>query len=134
MLLARPPEKLKPAERQLLGQLTACPEISTLHVLTQSFADVFRSKQSEALRTWMAEAKAKSLPEISRFCDGLLRDAAAVTAAVILPWSNGQVEGQIHRLKLVKRQMYGRAKFDLLRCRVLPYVPSAVLPLGPRSP
>jgi transposase len=52
-----------------------------------------------------------------------------------LPWSNGQAEGQIHRLKLVKRQMYGRAKFDLLRCRVLPYVPTTDLPLRPpRSP
>ena len=61
-----------------------------------------------------------------RFCDGLRRDEKAVTAAVVLPWSNGQVEGQIHRLKLVKRQMYGRAKFNLLRRRVLPYIPSTV--------
>jgi transposase len=131
MLLSRPTDKLKPADRQLLGQLTAFPEISTLYELTQSFANVFRSKQSQALQTWLAEAKATGMPEISRFCDGLLRDAAAVTAAVILPWSNGQVEGQIHRLKLVKRQMYGRAKFELLRCRVLPYVPSMDLPLRP---
>ncbi len=129
MLLSRPTDKLKPADRKLLGQLTAFPEISTLYRLTQSFANVFRSKQSQALQTWLAEAKAIGMPEISRFCDGLLRDAAAVTAAVILPWSNGQVEGQIHRLKLVKRQMYGRAKFELLRCRVLPYVPSTDLPL-----
>ena len=58
------------------------------------------------------------------------RDEKAVNAAVVLPWSNGQVEGQIHRLKLVKRQMYGRAKFNLLRRRVLPYVaaPDAVSP------
>jgi transposase len=104
MLLARP------------AQLTAaCPEVSMLHALTQGFANVFRSKQSEALHNWLAEAKASGLPEITRFCDGLLRDAAAVTAAVILPWSNGQVEGQIHRLKLVKRQMYGRAQFKLPR-------------------
>ena len=134
MLLARPSEKLKPADRQLLGQLTAFPEISTLYGLVQGFAHVFRSKQSQALQNWLAEAAATGLPEISRFCDGLLRDAAAVTAAVVLPWSNGQVEGQIHRLKLVKRQMYGRAKFNLLRCRVLPYVPSPILPLPPRSP
>ncbi|MDQ2840879.1 MAG: transposase, partial [Acidobacteriota bacterium] len=135
MLLARPPEKLKPAEQQLLTQLTAaCPEVSTLHVLTQGFANVFRSKQSEALQNWLAEAKASGLPEINRFCDGLLRDAAAVTAAVILPWSNGQVEGQIHRLKLVKRQMYGRAQFKLLRCRVLPYVPGTATPSPQRSP
>ncbi len=135
MLLARPPEKLKLDEQQLLAQLTAaCPEVSTLHALTQGFANVFRSKQSEALQNWLAEAKASGLPEINRFCDGLLRDAEAVTAAVVLPWSNGQVEGQIHRLKLVKRQMYGRAQFELLRCRVLPYVPGAAALLHQRSP
>ena len=135
MLLARPTDKLKPADRELLAQLTAFPEISVLYVLTQNFANVFRSKQSQALQTWLTEARATGIPEISRFCDGLLRDAAAVTAAVVLPWSNGQVEGQIHRLKLVKRQMYGRAKFNLLRCRVLPYVPSTDLLLLPlRSP
>src|SRR5665213_582743 len=135
MLLARPPEKLKSDEQQLLAQLTAaCPEVSTLHALTQGFANVFRSKKSDALQNWLAEATASGLPEINRFCDGLLRDASAVTAAVILPWSNGQVEGQIHRLKLVKRQMYGRAQFKLLRCRVLPYVFGAATPSHQRSP
>ena len=135
MLLARRPEKLKPEEQQLLAKLTeCCPEIPLLYDLTQGFAAVFRGKQSEALQTWIAEANQAGMPEISRFCDGLLRDAKAVTAAVILPWSNGQVEGQIHRLKLVKRQMYGRAKFNLLRRRVLPYV-SCVVNLSPeRSP
>lgn len=92
---------------------------------------MFRGKQSEALQDWLATADKADLPEISRFCDGLRRDERAVTAAVTLPWSNGQVEGQIHRLKLVKRQMYGRAKFNLLRTRVLPYVPGTVeLPVG----
>ena len=135
MLLTRPPEKLKPDEQQLLAQLTAaCPELSTLYALTQGFANVFRSKQSEALQNWLAEAKASGLPEINRFCDGLIRDASAVTAAVILPWSSGQVEGQIHRLKLVKRQMYGRAHFKLLRCRVLPYAFGAAAPSHQRSP
>lgn len=127
MLLARRPEKLKPDEQQLLARLNeCCPEIPILYTLTQGFSEVFHSKQSEALQNWMADAKQTGLPEIGRFCDGLRRDAAAVTAAVTLPWSNGQVEGQIHRLKLVKRQMYGRAKFNLLRRRVLPYVPSLV--------
>ena len=53
------------------------------------------------------------------FANGLERDQAAVEAAIKLLWSNAQVEGQVHRLKLLKRQMYGRAKFDLLRARVL---------------
>jgi transposase len=134
MLLARRPEKLKPDEKQLLAKLNeCCPEIPILYDLTQGFATVFRGKQSAALQTWLDQARGTGLPEIGRFCDGLLRDAKAVTAAVVLPWSNGQVEGQIHRLKLVKRQMYGRAKFNLLRCRVLPYVAAATVTLSPQG-
>jgi transposase len=135
MLLARRPEKLQPDEQQLLARLNeCCPEIPTLYALTQGFSEVFRNKQDAALQNWMIDARRTELPEIGRFCDGLLRDAAAVTAAVILPWSNGQVEGQIHRLKLVKRQMYGRAKFILLRRRVLPYVPGLANLESTRSP
>ena len=134
MLLARRPEKLKPDEQQLLVRLNeCCPEIPILYTLTQGFSEVFHSKQSEALQKWMADARQTGLPEIGRFCDGLRRDAVAVTAAVTLPWGNGQVEGQIHRLKLVKRRMYGRAKFNLLRRRVLPYAPSLVN-LSPAHP
>lgn len=135
MLLARRPEKLKPHEQQELARLQQCsPEIPKLYALTQSFSAVFRSKRSQALQDWIRDAKQAGLPEIGRFCDGLLRDAAAVTAAVTLPWSNGQVEGQIHRLKLVKRQMYGRAKFNLLRLRVLPYIPARTNLSSIRSP
>jgi len=135
MLLARHPEKLKPDEQQLLANLNeCCPEIPTLYALTQDFAAVFRGKKSEALQNWLDSARQTGLPEIGRFCDGLLRDVAAVTAAVLLPWSNGQVEGQIHRLKLVKRQMYGRAKFNLLRRRVLPYIHGVVNLSPKRSP
>ena len=57
--------------------------------------------------------------ELIGFVSGLLVDKAAVIAALRLPWSNGQTEGQINRLKLIKRQMYGRAQLDLLRVRVL---------------
>ena len=68
------------------------------------------------------------------FASGLKRDYEAVKAALTVPWSNGQVEGQIQRLKLVKRQMYGRANFNLLRRRVLPYVPGMVNLSPKRSP
>ncbi len=96
MLLSRRPEKLKPDEQQQLAKLNeCCPEIPVLYDLTQGFAAVFRGKQSDALENWLVEANRTGLPEISRFCDGLIRDAKAVIAAVILPWSNGQVEGQI---------------------------------------
>jgi transposase len=133
MLLARRPEKLKPDEKQLLAKLNeCCPGVPLLYDLTQGFATVLRAKQSDILHTWIDQARASGLPEMGRFCDGLRRDDKAVNAAVVLPWSNGQVEGQIHRLKLVKRQMYGRAKFNLLRRRVLPYV-AAIVTAAPQG-
>jgi transposase len=69
-----------------------------------------------ALPTWLQSAKGTAL---ANFAGNLIRDQAAVLAALQTPWSNGQVEGQVHRLKLVKRQMYGRASFELLRLPVL---------------
>ena len=59
------------------------------------------------------------LPAVETFATGLRQDAAAVGAALTLSWSSGQAEGQVNKLKLIKRQMYGRANFDLLRSRVL---------------
>jgi transposase len=67
----------------------------------------------------MQRAEQSGLPALKGFARGLRLDNAAVAAALSSPWSQGQVEGQITRLKLLKRHMYGRAKFDLLRLRVL---------------
>ncbi len=71
------------------------------------------------LDAWLAEARACGVSAVETFAAGLEQDGAAVRAALTLPWSNGQAEGQINRLKLLKRQSYGRASFDLLRRRVL---------------
>jgi len=71
------------------------------------------------LNAWLADARACSAPAIATFAAGLEVDGAAVRAAVTQPWSSGQAEGQINRIKLLKRQSYGRASFDLLRRRVL---------------
>ena len=68
---------------------------------------------------WPAWLDAAERGPYARLARHLRRDQAAVAAALRLPWSNGMVEGQVHRLKLLKRQMYGRAGFDLLRLRVL---------------
>ena len=68
---------------------------------------------------WLQDALNADVPELTSFVRGLVRDKDAVVAACSREWSKGQVEGQINRLKLLKRQMYGRAKFDLLRVRVL---------------
>ncbi len=71
------------------------------------------------LDTWLAEARACGIPAIQTFAARLEQDGAAVRAALTEPWSSGQAEGQVNRLKLLKRQSYGRASFDLLRRRVL---------------
>jgi transposase len=134
MLIARSPEKLNEAEKQLIDRLEKdCPTAALLRLLIRSFSQLLRAKEAEALQPWIDRASALGLPAIKNFCDGLMRDRAAVTSAISLKWSNGQVEGQVHRLKLIKRQMYGRASFNLLRARVLPYV-SVLCQLDQGSP
>src|SRR5689334_9016020 len=73
----------------------------------------------EALEAWLRDARACGVPAVETFAAGLKQDGAAVRAALATPWSNGQTEGRITRLKLLKRQMYGRAGLDLLRRRML---------------
>jgi transposase len=87
--------------------------------LAQAFAQMVRDRQGVQLDAWSAGVKASGIGELNRFAAGLLTDEAAVRAGLTLVWSNGQVEGNVNRLKLIKRQMYGRATFDLLRQRVL---------------
>ena len=71
------------------------------------------------LEAWLADARSSGVRAVGTFAAGLERDGAAVRAALATPWSNGQAEGQVTRLKLLKRQMYGRAGLDLLRHRTL---------------
>jgi transposase len=87
--------------------------------LIQAFLAIARERRGHDLEAWIAEATHSSIDELARFAQGLQEDLAAVTAGLTLEWSNGVTEGQIHRLKLVKRQGYGRAGFALLRQRVL---------------
>ena len=68
---------------------------------------------------WLTRGEASSDPDLRRFAEGIRRDEASVHAAVTERWSNGPVEGHVNRLKTIKRQMYGRAGFVLLRARVL---------------
>ncbi len=71
------------------------------------------------LDAWLVEAGGCGVPTMETFAAGLKKDGDAIRAALATPWSNGQTEGQVNRLKLIKRQMYGQASFDLLRRRVL---------------
>jgi transposase len=116
----RPPAELTETEQRDVMQMTnASPVIATTYALAQRFALLIRHRCATALDPWLAAAKTAALTEFKQFATGLERDKAAVLAALQLPWSNGQTEGQVNRLKLLKRQMYGRANFDLLRQRVL---------------
>ncbi len=78
-----------------------------------------RQRKPQHLNHWIDAVALADIPALKTFANGLLKDFDAVSAACTSPWSNGQVEGQVNRLKLIKRQMYGRANFDLLRLRVL---------------
>ena len=101
---------------------TSAPISRTVYSLVQEFASLLRTRSVDAsarLTTWMEQACASTVVELERFASGIQKDIAAVLGAITSPWSNAQVEGQVTRVKLLKRQMYGRARFDLLRARIL---------------
>jgi transposase len=120
--LAKPPEQRQPVEQQWVQVISKDhPEIVTAETLAQGFREMVKNRKAGELDTWLETAEASGIPELNGFAIGIRRDYSAVAAGLDKPWSNGQVEGQVHRLKLLKRQMYGRAGFLLLRRRVLPF-------------
>ena len=117
---ARRAEKRKPAEQARLDAIRArSDELAAALDLADGFAELIRKRSRETLGEWLARGEACSDPDLRRFAEGIRRDEAAVHAAVTEAWSNGPVEGHVNRLKTIKRQMYGRAGFELLRARVL---------------
>jgi transposase len=119
-LLLRPVEDLSEGERAYRAAL--CQEsalIATAQRLVSAFGRIIRTRALTELDTWLTETRRSRIPELVSFVRGVRRDAAAVAAALTSPHSQGQVEGQVNRIKMLKRQMYGRAGFDLLRRRVL---------------
>jgi transposase len=87
--------------------------------LITDFTSLLRECQGERLDAWLQNVEDRGVCELQSFAHGLKKDYDAVKAGLTLEWSNGQTEGQVHRLKLIKRQMYGRGSFTLLRKRVL---------------
>lgn len=119
-LVMRHEAKLDDDEKNQLARLKAREgEIAEAITLTQDFAALVRQHQPDQLETWLKCAMASGLQAFKSFANGLRADYEAVKAGVTLSWSTGPVEGQINRLKMLKRQMYGRAEIDLLRQRVL---------------
>lgn len=119
-LLLRDVADLDIEERQMREQLLAASQtILCASGLIQDFGLMIRNREAERLDAWIAAARASGINAIVSFAAGLESDRAAVEASMKYEWSNGQVEEQVNRLKAIKRSMYGRAKFDLLRRRVL---------------
>ena len=109
-----------PEEAQLLARITQSnPQLETAVRLANDFAQAIRQHQLPLLTAWLENATNAGIPECKSFADSIRKDLDAVTNGVILPWSQGRVEGSINRLKAIKRAMYGRGKHDLLRRRVL---------------
>ncbi len=99
--------------------LRCCPDIASALPIVEEFQRLVRTRDTPALVEWISATETSDLREFREFAAGLRRDYGAVEAAVTSEWSSGQVEGQVTRLKLVKRSMYGRAGFPLLRQRFL---------------
>jgi len=119
-LCLRPPDQLKPGERALLGKLLdGDADLALGYDLLQGFRKVIEERDVATLDDWLGKAKSSHLPTFVALANGVDADRAAVNTALIMKWSNGPTEGHINRLKLIKRQGYGRAKLDLLRARVL---------------
>jgi len=120
-LLSRP-DHLQPEEQAQLSAIRAsCPHIDALAGHVTSFAEMMTQRTGDRdLEAWLAAAEADDgQPELRSFAAGIRNDQQAVANGLTLPYSSGKVEGTVNKIKMLKRQMYGRAGFDLLRTRVI---------------
>ncbi len=118
-LLLRVPHSLPPDDLATLRHIQQDCELAASYGLAQQFLTMIRQRQVERLDLWLADTAMSNVAELQTFAAGLRQDYSCVRAALTEVWSTGPVEGHINRVKLVKRQMFGRAKLDLLRQRVL---------------
>jgi transposase len=119
-LLLRKPEDLADDKREALKQMQGvCEDVVAAYPLAQQFVRMIRAREAEAFNPWLEAVEMSDVADLRSFASELRRERKAVEAALRLPYSNGQTEGQINKLKLIKRSMYGRANFDLLRQRFL---------------
>ncbi len=119
-LFLRRPDELHPEQQAYLGRLQAADEaVASAYRLTQAFAAMVRERGGDRLDGWLTEADACAVPALQRFATGLRADLEAVRAGLTEQWSNGPTEGFVNKLKVMKRQAYGRAGFAVLRQRVL---------------
>ncbi|MGC7100707.1 transposase [Amycolatopsis lurida] len=114
------PDDLDDRDRHRLNEILArSSALERLSFHVSSFAEMMTGRHGERLDAWIATVEADDFPHLHSFTAGLKRDHAAVVNGLTLEHSSGAVEGAVSRLKSIKRSMYGRAKFDLLRKKVL---------------
>ena len=117
--IRRPEKRTAEAQGRLDKIRAASPELTMALDLADEFTALIRKQSTGTLADWLSRAEVSACPEVRHFAEGIRRDESAVNAAVTLHWSNGPVEGHVNRLKTIKRQMYGRAGFALLKARVV---------------
>lgn len=116
----RRPEKRTPeAQARLDAIRRAGVDLNAALDLADEFAALVRQRSTGTLQEWLSRAEVSPCPEIHNFAESIRHDESAVDAAITTRWSNGPVEGHVNRLKTIKRQMYGRAGFALLKARVV---------------
>ena len=115
-----PVERLSARQHEPRTQLCQSKtEFALIYQLAQAFVTLLHQHSDEGFTLWLEQTQSSGIEEQVSFAKGMMRDEAAVRAGLSLKWNQGPVEGAVNRLKLIKRSMYGRAKFDLLRTRVL---------------
>ena len=118
--LTRHPDSLTEDERpRLKAVLDRCPELQAASGQVRAFATMIAELTGQDLPQWIAAAREAGLPAIASFARGLEQDLDAVTNGLTMRWGSGPVEGRVNHIKMVKRQMFGRAGLPLLRKRVL---------------
>ncbi|GAA1836773.1 transposase [Actinomadura chokoriensis] len=99
--------------------LARCPELEAVATCVESFAQMMAELDGHRLRDWLDQAAATGFPSLKSLVNGIRQDFDAVTAGLSMEWNSGRVEGNVNRIKRIKRDGYGRASFDLLRLQIL---------------
>jgi transposase len=115
----RPEKRTVEAQSRLDRIRGSSPDLTAALDLADDFAAMIRKRATGTLTEWLLRAENSACPEVRQFAEGIHRDESAVNAAITTRWSNGPVEGHVNRLKMIKRQMFGRAGFSLLKARVV---------------